>query len=77
MSTKPKSHSALGNGGWMVRLWPFTSSGIWPSGGGNKQEKIKNTITFKDIIIIIIMITSLQFCNFCARKTLTVSGLHD
>ncbi|XP_030268423.1 uncharacterized protein LOC115579081 [Sparus aurata] len=36
MSTKPKSHKAMGEGEWMVRLKSFASSGVWPAGGGNR-----------------------------------------
>ena len=44
MSTKPKSHKAMGEGEWMVRLKSFASSGVWLAGGGNRlsprQRKI-------------------------------------
>lgn len=36
MSTKPKSHKAMGDGEWMARLRAFASSGAWPSGEGNR-----------------------------------------
>ncbi|RXN22060.1 hypothetical protein ROHU_036759 [Labeo rohita] len=36
MSTKPKSHKAMGDGEWMARLRAFASSGAWPSGAGNR-----------------------------------------
>ncbi|XP_059211301.1 uncharacterized protein LOC131989935 isoform X2 [Centropristis striata] len=34
MSTK--SHKAIGDGEWMSRLRAFASSGVWPSGAGNR-----------------------------------------
>ncbi|KAJ8264275.1 hypothetical protein GJAV_G00147270 [Gymnothorax javanicus] len=36
MSTKPKSHKAMGEGEWMARLKAFASTGVWPSGAGNR-----------------------------------------
>ncbi|KAJ8290439.1 hypothetical protein GJAV_G00012900 [Gymnothorax javanicus] len=36
MSTKPKSHKAMGEGEWMTRLRAFASTGVWPSGAGNR-----------------------------------------
>ena len=31
-----KSHKAMGDKEWMGRLRSFASSGVWPSGGGNR-----------------------------------------
>ncbi|XP_038588681.1 uncharacterized protein LOC119913343 isoform X2 [Micropterus salmoides] len=39
MSTKPKSHKAMGDGEWMVRLRAFASSGVWPSGGNRPSQR--------------------------------------
>lgn len=36
MSTKPKSHKAMGDGEWMARLRTFARCGVWPSGEGNR-----------------------------------------
>ena len=36
MITRPKSLKSMGDDEWMVRLRAFASSGVWPSGGGNR-----------------------------------------
>ncbi|KAI9541920.1 hypothetical protein NQZ68_026385 [Dissostichus eleginoides] len=36
MSTKPKTHKAMGDAEWLARLKAFANSGVWPSEGGNK-----------------------------------------
>ncbi|XP_041830746.1 uncharacterized protein LOC121643496 [Melanotaenia boesemani] len=36
MTTKTKSHKAMGDGEWMSRLRAFASTGVWPPGAGNR-----------------------------------------
>ncbi|KAI9541439.1 hypothetical protein NQZ68_029808 [Dissostichus eleginoides] len=37
MSTKPKTHKAMGDAEWLARLKAFANSGVWPSEGGINQ----------------------------------------
>ena len=57
MITRPKSLKSMGDDEWMVRLRAFASSGVWPSGGGNRPaprqkkwhelyQKVKYIITW-------------------------------
>ncbi|XP_043092075.1 vegetative cell wall protein gp1-like [Puntigrus tetrazona] len=39
MSTKPKTHKAMGDVEWMTRLRAFASSGAWPSGGNRPAPR--------------------------------------
>lgn len=68
MSSKPKSHKAMGDGEWMARLRAFASSGVWPGGGGNRpaprQRKWHDLYQKVNMYLLLIMVITISITYY-------------